>query len=800
VDLRQEAIAYAGSSRWPVFPVDPEKKPRTLHGFKDATTELAKIETWWGMWSGAGIGIPTGFASGVWVLDVDAHHGGFLSLESMELDHEILPETRQARTGGGGRHYYFKWPADRVIRNTTGLEPGIDVRGEGGYVVVPPSPHYLGGSYVWENEADVLDAPEWLLERVCPKEKKNGHARHADGDSVAVASAGEVLELVKNPRAYARKCLENAVREMESCPEGRRNDTLNKICFGLKRLIEAGFLRRSVVEEALREAAIRASGNGETGLSDNEIDRTISSGIGTARGPPDPRPVPLTSIADTGLTARIHALDADRSDPKSDAGSGEPPTPPETPGGGEPPKRGQLHFCSTEPLRIAEEYIVTEKDEKDRLLLRRWRQEWWRYEKGAYRITSEEALKVNLWQFIDTLWTYSAKDELEHIQSNDSRVQNVVHGLVACGTLLADTQEPPLWLGEPHKKPSYNIMRDIAVCPNGLLDLATGTLIPNTPDLFVTSVISPAFDPYASPRPPVWTQFLEDLFEGDYQAIELLQEWFGYCLTADTSQQKILCIFGPMRSGKGTVARILQALLGLDNCGAQTLEGLSTNFGLQTLLGKSIATISDARISGKTDQAPIVERLLSISGEDLLPIDRKFLPPITTRIGARILIISNELPSFMDSSGALASRMMMLQLKKSFLGKEDVSLEQKLRLELVGILAWAVDGWRRLRERGHFLMPESSKATAEEFWNLTAPIAVFVEDCCDLSPDLWINQRTVYERWKEWCKESGREPGSIQMFARNLKAAIPGITTFREGAGGRGRAFRGLSTKTAMGG
>ena len=124
----------------------------------------------------------------------------------------------------------------------------------------------------------------------------------------------------------------------------------------------------------------------------------------------------------------------------------------------------------------------------------------------------------------------------------------------------------------------------------------------------------------------------------------------------DTRQQKIFLFVGPRRGGKGTIGRVLTGLLGPHNVAAPTMAGLSTNFGLQPLIGKPLALVSDARLSGRADGQVGVERLLSISGEDSLTIDRKYRDPWTGRLSTRFLILTNELPRLSDSSGALASR------------------------------------------------------------------------------------------------------------------------------------------------
>ena len=115
----------------------------------------------------------------------------------------------------------------------------------------------------------------------------------------------------------------------------------------------------------------------------------------------------------------------------------------------------------------------------------------------------------------------------------------------------------------------------------------------------------------------------------------MLQEIFGLCLTGDTSHQKAFLIVGPKRSGKGTIARVLTQLIGSDNTVAPTLARLGTNFGLQPLIGKRLAIISDARLGGRADQQAIAERLLSITGEDAITTDRKNIAAWTGRLQVR---------------------------------------------------------------------------------------------------------------------------------------------------------------------
>lgn len=160
------ALGYARGG-CPVFPVRADKTPHTARGFKDATTDEEAIRSWWRRWPDAGIGIPTGEASGLLVIDSDPRHGGDAALCELIEAHGPLPDTLEAETGGGGHHIVFQYPEGSNIRNSSGrLGEGLDVRGEGGYIVAAPTLHASGKRYRWRNDYAPAPAPAWLLERL----------------------------------------------------------------------------------------------------------------------------------------------------------------------------------------------------------------------------------------------------------------------------------------------------------------------------------------------------------------------------------------------------------------------------------------------------------------------------------------------------------------------------------------------------------------------------------------------------------------------------------------------------------
>jgi hypothetical protein len=172
------ALEYAARG-WRVFPVAAGKKtPRTANGFHDATTEEATIRLWWDGKPHLNVGVATGKVSGVWALDVDGEPGA-ASMMDLEQRHGELPVTLTFRTPRGGRQHLFNIPAGVTITSMVAVRPGLDVRGDGGYSVFPPSTR-PEGAYTFTTDAPVADAPEWLIELVTNRRPQAPQAGAAD--------------------------------------------------------------------------------------------------------------------------------------------------------------------------------------------------------------------------------------------------------------------------------------------------------------------------------------------------------------------------------------------------------------------------------------------------------------------------------------------------------------------------------------------------------------------------------------------------------------------------------------------
>jgi hypothetical protein len=171
-DMLTAALDYAKRGT-PIFPVDPNnKRPLCSHGFHDATVNETVICAWWMRWPSAMIGMPTGPRTRLWVLDVDLELVAAIRKSHVMMRllgiHGALPNTPSATTPRGGTHFFFRWDGTN-IRNSVGkLGPGIDVRGHGGYVVIPPSVRSDGRGYRWDScgANEPTEAPLWLIEEI----------------------------------------------------------------------------------------------------------------------------------------------------------------------------------------------------------------------------------------------------------------------------------------------------------------------------------------------------------------------------------------------------------------------------------------------------------------------------------------------------------------------------------------------------------------------------------------------------------------------------------------------------------
>lgn len=440
-----------------------------------------------------------------------------------------------------------------------------------------------------------------------------------------------------------------------------------------------------------------------------------------------------------------------------------------------------------DPHRLARLFAAGHRTPAGECTLARWQSQFYRWDAGAYARLPDELVRADLTAFVREQFErdYAATEGNDKRpaavrpvrQSLVSDVLGALHGMVA----VPFGVNPPDWLDG-----TTTSAADTISTPNGIVNLSAladgraGAVTPPTPRFFTTTKTGTGYDPKA-PAPVEWVKFLNTLWPNDPDSVACLQQWFGYLLTADTQQQKMLLLVGPTRSGKGTIAGVLRALLGEGTVAGPTLNSLAQNFGLSPLLDRSVAIVDDARLSSRTDAATVAERLLTVTGEGLIDVDRKHLPAVAgAKLGTRFVVISNELPKLGDASGALVGRMIVLRFTRSFFGREDHGLKARLLKELPGILLWAIEGWKQLRDRGRFVQPARGQELVDELHDLSSPVGAFVREQCRTGPGLTVPAAELFAEWKRWCETAGkREAGTEQSFGRDLRAVVPDLEKTR---------------------
>lgn len=409
-----------------------------------------------------------------------------------------------------------------------------------------------------------------------------------------------------------------------------------------------------------------------------------------------------------------------------------------------PPQRP--YFVASEPLPIA---IALVAELYNGILY--WQGNFLVWQSGAYRHKSDDAIRAEIYTYL----------EESRMRPANKLVSEVLAAMKAI-THLNDDTRPGILLSRPSET-----IEDLLAVTNGMLRLDTNHLDPPNPDVFTLHSL-PVIYNQTAPQPTQWISFLESIWPHDQESVETLQEIFGYMLTPWGSLQKIFLMVGPKRAGKGTIFRTLASLLGTQNVAAPTLSSLSEQFGMQNLIGKLVALVSDARIGNKTNLDAVTERLLSISGEDYISIPRKFRQDYTGKVSTRFLLATNELPILKDSSGALASRFVILKLHLSFYGSEDQDLSERIKTELPGILNWAIKGRERLKRRGKFKQPRSGIAAIKTLQELGNPIEVFLEEECEVGVGYSVSVNKLYSAYRDWCATGGFRASDKRVFGRDL--------------------------------
>jgi hypothetical protein len=247
-------------------------------------------------WPNANIGIAMGAETGAFVLETDTMEGhdvdGGASLAALEAEHGVLPETRQAISPSGSIHYYFNHPGFKIKNSVSVIGLGIDIKGDGGMVVAPPSvvppraakgdnPASPGGVYRWLNEPPMADAPQWLLDRILAGKE----TPEPENDTQETGAEFDAIYGGRHQK-YAAIAMDNMIAELAGRVPGSRNAALNSTAYKLGQMSARLWIDEAIPLRRIRQACVTNGLLEDT--SEQAVEATIASGLGGGRANPHP--------------------------------------------------------------------------------------------------------------------------------------------------------------------------------------------------------------------------------------------------------------------------------------------------------------------------------------------------------------------------------------------------------------------------------------------------------------------------------------------------------------------------------
>lgn len=445
-------------------------------------------------------------------------------------------------------------------------------------------------------------------------------------------------------------------------------------------------------------------------------------------------------------------------------------------------------FESDDPIEISNRFLSDTYIKDNNLLLREYKGRWVHWLENVYREIPLNLLRGRVYGYIDgkKFMRVGANGDVNilPLKSGRARVSDIIDSLNMRCPILDD---PPTWIdGKEHQAPT-----NLLTFNNGVLDVTeyiAGKIVLHNPDpnLFTFNVFPYDFDENAESK--LFKEFRDDIFETDPIRDQLLAQWFGYNTVPDMSLDTVMLFTGVPRSGKSTLLDVLGRMLGRDQCVSIDFRDLISPFGREPMLGRLAALLGDVKSPRPADAETALEMILRISGGDPVGVNRKGIKQLAqVYLTVRFTMAMNNLPVFSDHARAFQARLAAIKFDKSYVGREDPSLKQQLIKEAGQgkMINYALQGLKDLRERGKFIVPDSSRSILELMLQISSPVTSFVKECCKFGPDLCITKNMLFEAWRSWCVESGHRPGLREQFGRWLISTVPTLETNRPYVGKR---------------
>ena len=269
--------------------------------------------------------------------------------------------------------------------------------------------------------------------------------------------------------------------------------------------------------------------------------------------------------------------------------------------------------------------------------------------------------------------------------------------------------------------------------------------------------------------------FLQDIFNGDQEIVDLIGEMFGYCLTNSVKFQEAFLLYGAGANGKSTLLNVLQALVTEDNCCSVNINELSKPFHRASLFNKLVSISSE--LEGRITNTSYFKQVVA---GDIIPAEFKFKDSFQFRPFVKLVYGLNQLPKVNDSSYGFFRRLIIIPFENIYEGtNRDNDLEGKLLNELDGILQFALEGLKRLHKNNKFTISLKVRSIMDEYKKDSDSFRQILEELIEEDEQGETTSSQVYKKYDEYCKNNGFKSFNKSNFGKQLHRALPNVKTDR---------------------
>ncbi|MBH8609097.1 phage/plasmid primase, P4 family [Thermoactinomyces sp. CICC 10521] len=722
-----EYALYYASLGWQVFPVHemkdgicscwkgaecehPGKHPywdsETLRkGRNDATDDIDLIRKWWKKWPNANIGIATGHESGLVVLDVDIKGGGFESLKEMIGQYGGLPETVKAITGSNGSHYFFNHPGIFMQSSQNKIAPGIDIRGDGGYVVAAPSNHKSGNFYRWENspnDTQMADLPGWLLKKI----------------QEGVTKKSEEARSQTNGRVWTK------LVDGTEIPEGTRDDSLFRLgCW--MRARGASFEDIYATLTAVNQKRVKPP------LSDREV---LKKAEQAAKYEPGKKESLLDyQDSDSGNAERLVARHG-----------------------------ADIRYCIEKDVWLIWDGSKWAEDTHFEIYrraldtVRAFGQETLE----AYNRVVSDLMAQGV---TDLKQNEEVKQAIKRI--NFARASESRHKLESMIGLARTIQGIPISVNDLDqnlhlinlKNGTFNL-KEGKLYPHNRNDMITQ--IANIS--FDPKAKAPRWEKFIAEimkNDPDKMDFLQKYagycLSGDTSEAKFPIAYGNGANGKSVFNNVLLHVFGDygMQASSDLIMERKN-----QNSGAPNPELVQTR-------GKRLIIISETTDGNSLNE----EFVKSATGNDIIRVRDLYGKPFSFRPVAKFILATNHKPLIRGTDDGIWRRLILIPFEEKFEGDRcDPYLEEKLIAEAPGILNWMIEGYKKWSKE-RLSPSESMVAATQEYRATMDSLGSFLEECCVLGATEKAGVTELHETYLKWCEESGEPFMNKRMFKKRLE-------------------------------